>query len=85
MSFQLSIVTPAGPAFEGAVDFISAPGLMGGFQVYSNHMPMVAALKDGQAIVNQGGKSTAYKIDSGVLEVKPNHDVLVLVDQATPA
>ena len=85
MSFQLSIVTPAGPAFEGQVDFITAPGLMGGFQVYSGHMPMVAALKAGPAKVNIAGKDTIFNLDSGVLEVKPNHDVLVLVDQATTA
>ncbi len=85
MSFQLLITTPSGVAFEGPVDIVTAPGLMGNFQVFTGHMAMVAALKNGQAKVNQAGKDILYNIDSGILEVMPNHDVLILTDQATPA
>ena len=80
--FPLSIVTPSGKVFEDKVESLAAPGLTGGFEVYSNHMPMVAALKTGVVRVKKEGKdSKSFTIDSGVLEVNANHDVLLLADQ----
>jgi F-type H+-transporting ATPase subunit epsilon len=83
MSFKLSIITPAGSVFDGDVDSLYAPGLLGGFEVYSGHAAMMTALKQGQARVKQQGKTFLYAIDSGILEVTPQHNVLLLADQAT--
>ena len=83
MSFQFSIVSPVGKIFEGTVDSLSVPGTEGGFEVYSQHMPLIATLKAGQARVRKDDHVTAYEITSGILEVTPQHDVLLLADQAT--
>jgi F-type H+-transporting ATPase subunit epsilon len=82
MSFQLSLVAPSGKIFEDTVDSLSVPGVEGGFEVYSQHTPLISALKSGQARVRKDGQVTAYDITSGVLEVTPQHDVLLLADQA---
>ena len=84
MSFKLSIITPAGAVFDGDVDSLAAPGLEGGFEVYSGHAAMMTALTSGQASVKQQGKTLTFTIDSGILEVTPQHQVLLLADQATP-
>ncbi len=82
MSFQLSIITPQGKAFEGTVDSVAAPGLEGGFEVYSGHAAIVYALKEGKMKVRHGGSEQILSTASGVLEVAPDHNVTVLVDSA---
>ncbi len=80
--FQLSVVTPSGKVFEDTIESVVAPGLEGGFEVYSRHAPIVFALKEGLVRVKKEGKDIkSFTIDSGVLEVNANHDVLVLADQ----
>jgi ATP synthase F1 epsilon subunit len=82
--FQLSIITPAGKVFEDNVESLAAPGLMGGFEVYSHHMSMLVALKEGSVRIRKEGKDIkSLTIDSGVLEVDANHNVLLLADQIT--
>jgi F-type H+-transporting ATPase subunit epsilon len=83
MSFQLSIVAPSGKIFEDTVDSIAVPGIEGGFEVYSQHTPLISALKAGKARVRKAGQVTVYAITSGILEVTPQHNVLLLADQAT--
>lgn len=83
MSFQLSIVTPSGKVYEDSVDSVAAPGLLGGFEVYSGHSSLVAALKDGKLKVRKAGQEQVFATASGILEVMPDHNVLVLVDSAT--
>ncbi|MBF0489052.1 MAG: ATP synthase F1 subunit epsilon [Candidatus Omnitrophica bacterium] len=82
--FQLSIVTPSGKVFEETVESLAAPGLMGGLEVYSNHEPMLCALKGGLVRIRKDGKNIkVLTIDSGVLEVDATHNVLLLADQIT--
>ncbi len=80
--FKLSIITPAGTVFDGDVDSLAAPGLEGGFEVYSGHAAMMTALAAGEARVRQADKLLKFSIDSGILEVTPSHNVLLLADQA---
>lgn len=82
MSFQLSIVTPSGKAFDDLVDSVALPGSEGGLEVYSGHMPMVVALVDGKLKIRKAGVVQEFTTASGILEVMPDHNVLVLVDSA---
>lgn len=82
--FKLSIITPAGAVFDGEVNSLSAPGLEGGFEIYSGHAAMMTALKSGNVCVKQEGKTLNFTIDSGILEVTPQHHTLLLADQAIP-
>ena len=84
MSFKLSIITPAGRAFEGDVHSIAAPGLEGGFEVYGGHTPMVVALKPGQFTIRATAGVSTLALSDGILEVSVDHDVLVLADRAVP-
>ena len=82
--FQLSIVTPSGKAFEDQVDSVAVPGLEGGLEVYSNHIPILSALKSGTVSIRKGGKEVkSLTIDSGLLEVNASHNALILADQIT--
>ena len=73
-----------GQAFEGEATSVAAPGLEGGFEVLSNHMTMVAALKPGKLTIKAAAGASTLTIADGILEVDPEHNVLVLSDNAVP-
>ena len=49
--FDLSLVTPDGPAFEGEVEMIVVPGAAGEIGVLARHAPLIATLKAGSTRV----------------------------------
>ena len=49
--FDVSLVTPDGPAFEGAVEMIVVPGAAGEIGVLARHAPLIATLKAGSTRV----------------------------------
>ncbi len=83
-NYKLSIITPEGQIFQEQVEALTAPGHEGFFGVQAQHAPMIAALKPGQLKIKTGSRERTFKIESGVLEIDSNHQVVVLVDQAAP-
>ena len=49
--FDLSLVTPGGPAFEGEAEMVIVPGAAGEIGVLARHAPLVATLKAGSTRV----------------------------------
>jgi F-type H+-transporting ATPase subunit epsilon len=49
--FDVSLVTPEGPAFEGEVEMLIVPGDAGEIGVLARHAPLVATLKAGSTRV----------------------------------
>ncbi len=49
---QLEIITPEAQIFLGEAEAVQFPGLNGGFQVLSNHAPIISALSAGVVKVN---------------------------------
>ena len=83
--FLLKIITPTRVAYEGEVLSVSAPGVLGGFQVLHNHAPLLSALEIGELNVRgTDGREFRYTVSGGFLEVKAN-SVAVLVDTAEQA
>ena len=84
-TYQVSILTPQGEVFKGTAESLSAQGQMGGFGVLAGHAPIIYALDKGVLKVTAEGKERFFTHATGILEVKPDHDVLVLVDDAAAA
>ena len=82
-TFDLSIISPEGQAFENKVESLVAPGILGSFGILANHAPMVAALKKGIIKVKDQAREHYFVVDSGVVEVASDHSVLALIDHAT--
>ena len=53
--FDVSVVTPDGPAFEGEAEMLIVPGAAGEIGVLARHAPLVATLKAGSTRVHLGG------------------------------
>jgi F-type H+-transporting ATPase subunit epsilon len=81
-TFLMEIVTPRRVVFKGEVTCLSAPGVVGGFQVLYNHAPLLSALKIGEVkIIEANGTEFQYAISGGFVEVRDNH-VLLLAETA---
>jgi len=85
--FDLSLVTPDGPAFEGEVEMIVVPGAAGEIGVLARHAPLIATLKAGSTRVylnRASGDVREYATGAGFFKVEQDR-AIALVDDAVPA
>jgi F-type H+-transporting ATPase subunit epsilon len=83
-TFDLSLVTPDGPAFEGEAEMLIVPGASGEIGVLARHAPLVAMLKAGEIRVKSQGEWQAFAAGPGYFKVQQDR-ALVLVDDAVRA
>ena len=83
-TFDLSLVTPEGAAFEGEAEMLIVPGAAGEIGVLARHAPLVAMLKAGEIRVKAGGEWQAFAAGAGYFKVQQDR-ALVLVDDAVRA
>jgi F-type H+-transporting ATPase subunit epsilon len=50
--FDVSVVTPEGPAYEGEAEMLIVPGAAGEIGVLARHAPLIATLKAGKTRVH---------------------------------
>jgi F-type H+-transporting ATPase subunit epsilon len=80
--FLLDIVAPDRVAFKGSAMSVTAPGVLGSFQVLYNHAPLLAQLVSGPVTVrNISGEIEIFAVGGGFAEVRDNH-VVILADSA---
>ena len=85
--FDLSLVTPDGPAFEGEVEMIIVPGAAGEIGVLARHAPLIATLKAGSTRVylNRATNDVReFATGPGFFQVLDNR-AIALVDDAVAA
>ena len=84
--FDVSLVTPEGPAFEGEAEMLIVPGAAGEIGVLARHAPLVAMLKAGSTRVHvrQGQEIQEFATGPGFFKVEQDR-ALVLVDDAVGA
>jgi F-type H+-transporting ATPase subunit epsilon len=83
-TFDLSLVTPDGAAFEGEAEMIVAPGAAGEIGILPRHAPLVAMLKAGETRVKTAGEWNAFATGPGYLKIQRDR-AIVLVDDALRA
>jgi F-type H+-transporting ATPase subunit epsilon len=84
-TFDLSVVTPEGAAFEGEATMIVVPGAAGEIGVLARHAPLVAMLKAGETRIRVGDDDwTALATGPGYFKVQRDR-AIVLVDDAVRA
>lgn len=75
-------MTPARVVFDGEATSLSAPGVMGGFQILYSHASLLSSLEIGRLKVkDMAGTDAIYASGGGVVEVR-NNIVTVLVESA---
>jgi len=78
-SFTLEILTPDKLFFQGEVESLEAPSLVGSFGVLKSHAPMLAVLKKGIVKYKHGEALKEIKVEEGFVEVLPDK-VRILVE-----
>jgi F-type H+-transporting ATPase subunit epsilon len=80
--FDVALVTPDGPAFEGEAEMIVVPGAAGEIGVLARHAPLVATLKAGSTRIHLGGSEVLeFATGPGFFKVELDR-ALALVDDA---
>jgi F-type H+-transporting ATPase subunit epsilon len=85
--FDLSVVTPDGPAFEGEVEMLIVPGAVGEIGVLARHAPLIATLKAGSTRIYLDRDSEGvreYATGPGFFKVETDR-AIALVDDAVLA
>ena len=81
-TFSLQIISPEGSIYAGHAEAITVCGVEGSLGVWANHAPMVAALIPGAVMVRTPEEQHFYAGGDGVLEVRPDKKVILLIDYA---
>ena len=83
--FDVALVTPDGPAFDGEAEMVIVPGAAGEIGVLARHAPLVAMLKAGSTRVHLGdGQVQEYATGPGFFQVLEDR-AIALVDDAVQA
>jgi F-type H+-transporting ATPase subunit epsilon len=85
--FDVSLVTPDGPAFEGEAEMIVVPGAAGEIGVLARHAPLIATLKAGSTRVyldRDANDVREYATGPGFFQVQLDR-AIALVDDAVLA
>jgi F-type H+-transporting ATPase subunit epsilon len=85
--FDVSLVTPEGPAFEGEAEMMVVPGAAGEIGVLARHAPLIATLKAGSTRVYLDRASENVKefaTGPGFFKVETDR-AIALVDDAVLA
>ena len=80
--FELTIISAERKVFDGEVENVLVPGMIGDFLVLSNHAPCISSIRPGFLEFSEGtGQKKRYFVSGGIIEVI-NNEVSVLVDYA---
>ena len=83
--FDLTIISAESKVFEGKVENILVPGMVGDFLVLANHAPCISSIRPGFLEFSEGtSDKQKYFVSGGIIEVI-NNMVSVLVDSAVPS
>ena len=80
--FDLTIISAESKVFEGKVENILVPGMIGDFLVLANHAPCISSIRPGfLEFSEETSDKQRYFVSGGIIEVS-NNMVSVLVDSA---
>ena len=84
-TFEISLVTPDGAAYEGAAEMVIVPGDSGEIGVLARHAPLVAMLKAGSTRIHVTSSHVLeFATGPGFFKVEQDR-ALALVDDAVEA
>jgi F-type H+-transporting ATPase subunit epsilon len=86
VKFDVSLVTPEGPAFEGEAEMLVVPGAAGDIGVLARHAPLIATLRAGstRVYIERTGEIQEFATGPGFFQVQLDR-AIALVDDAVLA
>lgn len=77
---HLNIVSPEKELFNGEVESVTLPGIVGSFTILPQHAPIVSSLGKGRLVYVADGEEHGFDIRSGFVEMS-NGKVAVCIEQ----
>jgi len=77
--FHVTISSPQKVIFDGEIESLTVPATGGDIQILAEHMPLVSVLEAGEIMYIPEKEEKVLKIAHGVVEVKGDRKVMVLV------
>ena len=78
--FQVSIFTPFGKYLVTDCDYLSTKTGVGVIGILANHAPLVSDLEISKLIIKNDNDTKIYAISGGVINIKKDHSVTLLVN-----
>ena len=78
--FKVEIYTPYGKYLLTESDYLSVSTAMGVIGVLPNHAPLISTLEISKLILRNEKKESIYAISGGVIHIKKDHSVTLLVE-----
>lgn len=76
---QLTITRVDGPLFDGPVEFVTLPGILGELTVLAHHEALISPLQSGTIRLRRAdGQDEVFTIEGGVLEISDNQATVLL-------
>lgn len=69
---KLRIVSPESIAYDGEVESVKVPGILGNFEILNNHAPIISALQKGIVEYDDAEGRHQMEINGGFVEVQKN-------------
>ena len=79
-TFDVSLVTPEGAAYEGEAEMLIVPGAAGEIGVLARHAPLVAMLKAGEIRVRAAGEWQAFAAGPGYFKIQQDRAIALVSD-----
>ncbi|HDZ54503.1 MAG TPA: ATP synthase F1 subunit epsilon [Candidatus Nealsonbacteria bacterium] len=77
--FPLFIIALDKVLFEGKTNSVTLPGSEGELTILKNHIPLITPLKKGNIKLKTKKEELNFRINGGVLEVKPEKVVVLTI------
>lgn len=68
-TLRVSVISPEATIFEGEAESVVAPAWDGELGILRGHAPLMALLGEGRLRVTAGGRTTAFRVRGGFLQV----------------
>lgn len=81
-TFTLTLITLDGVLFSGEVGQVTVPTSSGEITVLPSHIPLISELRKGTLVAKAETGEEKFHITGGVLEVRKNNNVVLLLDAA---
>ena len=69
---ELRIVSPEKVEYDGTVESVLVPGMMGQFEILTNHAPIISSLGVGEVVYTAADGKHTIGIAGGFVEVQKN-------------
>lgn len=66
---QLNIISPEKSVFQGEIEQVTLPGVLGSFTILPHHAPIISSLQPGKLSYVSGGAESSLVIEGGIVEM----------------